>query len=83
MRMGRYCRSGVGLSQEIDGDFSLWKEFVPELHGKIISNTGQNAEKMGFEISDSHFGRIASMAARRNELVSHIVFGGYKLFHSC
>jgi hypothetical protein len=59
MRVGRYRRGGVGLSQEIDGDFSLWQEFVPKLHGKIISNTGKNAEKVGFEISDSHFGRVA------------------------
>jgi len=30
LSMGGYGWCGVGLSEEIDGDFGLWQELVPE-----------------------------------------------------
>ena len=56
------CGRGIGLVEEVNGNFSLWKQFVPKFEWEVIGNTSEYAEEVVFEVPDGHFGCIAMMA---------------------
>ena len=61
--IGRHSRGGIGLAEQVDGDLSLRKEFVPEVQREVVSHTHKDAEEMRLEIPDCNFGRISAVAA--------------------
>jgi hypothetical protein len=81
MGIGRYSRGGIGLTEQVGGDLSLRKEFVPKVHREVVSHTSKDAEEMRLEISDCNFGCVSAMAAWRNKFVCHFVCVGDERFH--
>jgi hypothetical protein len=79
--IGRHSRGGIGLVEQVDGDLSLRKVFVPEVYKEVINHTHKDAEEMRLEILDCNFGCISEMAAQRNKFVCHFVCLGDERFH--
>jgi hypothetical protein len=59
-------------SQEIQCDFRLWQESVPQVQWEGGVNRGEPRHKVFLESTDGAFRGIASMAARWHKLVSDI-----------
>ena len=79
--IGRHGRGGIGLAEQVDGDLSLGKEFVPEVQREAFSHTRKDAEEMRLAIPDCHFGRISAMASWRDKFVCHFVCVSDERFH--
>jgi hypothetical protein len=75
MRGGRELRKQPRCPQEIQRDFRLWQESVPQVLWKGRINRGEPGHKVFFESSDGAFSGIASMTVRRHQLVRDIVDG--------
>jgi hypothetical protein len=67
--------------QEIQCDFRLRLESVPQVQWKGGVYSGESCHKVLFESSDGAFSGIAAMAVRRHQLVLHIT-GGEKILQS-
>jgi hypothetical protein len=61
--------------QEIQRDFRLWQESVPQVQWKGGVNRGEPGHKVFFESSDSAFREVAAMAMRWHQLISDIIDG--------
>jgi hypothetical protein len=61
--------------QEIQSDFRLWQESVPQVHREGGVNGGDPGHKVFLESSDGAFRSIASMTMRRHQLISDIIDG--------
>jgi hypothetical protein len=59
----------------------LWQESVPQVHGERGVDGGEAGYKVFFEGSDGALCSVASMAVRRNQLVSDII-GGEEILQS-
>lgn len=70
MDADRYSGSGIIFPQQIDSDFCLRKEFVPEFGGEAINYPCKNAEN---EVLYGYFVYIVAMTARGDEFVGHFV----------
>jgi hypothetical protein len=79
--IGRHSRGGIGLVEQVDGDLSLRKAFVPQVQREVISHTCKDAEEMRLEVPDCNFGRISAVAAWRDQFVCHFVCVGDESFH--
>jgi hypothetical protein len=53
---GRHGRGDGGLTEEIESELSLWKEFVPQVVGEDFAESRQNGKEVGFEGLDGSFG---------------------------
>ena len=53
--------SQCGLAEEVEGEFILGEELVPELVGKGGVGTGKDSKEVVFEGVDGLFGGIAAM----------------------
>ena len=62
------------MAQEIEGEFGLGDEQVPEVLWEVGGNTGKNGNEVGLEGPDGLLGGIAAMDVRRYKLVSCVVF---------
>jgi hypothetical protein len=62
-------------SQEIQRDFRLWQESVPQVQWEGGVNWGDTGHKVFFEGPDGAFRDVAAMAVGRNQLVSDIIDG--------
>jgi hypothetical protein len=62
-------------SQEIQCDFRLRYEYVPQVQWKCGVNLGEPCHKVFFEGPDGAFRGVAAMAVRRHQLVSDIIDG--------
>ena len=54
---------GIGLVEQVKGDFGLGKEFVPKVERETIDDPGKYAEEVRFEVANRHFGCVVAMAA--------------------
>jgi hypothetical protein len=61
--------------QEIQFDFRLWQESVPQVHWEGGVNGGEAGRKVFFESPDGAFCGVASMKVKRNQLISDIIDG--------
>ena len=61
--IGRHSRGGIGLVEQVDGDLSLGKEFVPEVQREVFSHSHKDAEEMRLEVLDCNFGCISVVTA--------------------
>ena len=77
----RHSRGGIGLTEQVDGDLSLMKEFVPEVQREVVRHTRKDAEEMRLEIPDCNFCRISAVAAQRDKFVCHFVCVSDERFH--
>ena len=71
--IGRDGRITSGKSQEVEGEFNLWKEFIPQLQGAKAVNSGEGGNKMLLKCRDRSFGRNDAMIVRGFELDVHFV----------
>ncbi len=71
--IGRDGRITSGKSQEVEGEFNLWKEFIPQLQGAKAVNSGEGGDEMLFKCCDCAFGRIEAMIVRGYKLDLHFV----------
>jgi hypothetical protein len=62
-------------SQEIQHDFRLWQESVPQVKWEVGVNQGDPSHKLFLESSDGAFRSVASMSVRWHQLVSNIIDG--------
>jgi hypothetical protein len=59
--------------QEIQCDFRLWQESVPQVHWEGGVNCGDSGHKVFLESPDGAFRGVASMTVRRNQLIIDII----------
>ena len=50
-----------GLPEEIESEFYLGEEMIPEKVGEQFRNAGGNCQKVGFESADGSLGNVALM----------------------
>ena len=68
MRVGWYSWCCVWLLQQIEWDFGLWEQSVPQWPWEIIQDARrQNTGKMLFECFDGDFGDVLSVTAEGYE----------------
>ena len=53
---GRHIRVKGGLSNEIQGEFRLQEELVPQEVGEGIRDSGKDGKEVGFQSGDGAFG---------------------------
>ena len=61
---GRHVRGKGGLAEEVQGEFRLREELVPQEVGERIGDAGKDGKEVGFEIADGAFGYVAAMEIR-------------------
>ena len=69
MLPGRHARCDGGLAKEVESEFGLWEEQVPEVARECGRQIGDDGKEVGFEGLDGSFGGIAAVDIRRDELV--------------
>jgi hypothetical protein len=75
VRSGRELRMQSRGLQEIQSDFRLWQESVPQVQWEGGFNRGEPGHKVLLESPDGAFRGVASMAVRWHQLVSDIIDG--------
>jgi hypothetical protein len=75
VRGGGELRMQTRCPQEIQCDFRLWQDSVPQVHWEGGVNGGEPGHKVFLESSDGAFRGVASMTVRRNQLISNIIDG--------
>ena len=65
---GRDGRCNVGLAKEVQGEFCLGQQAVPQEVGKGIRNSRQNGEELCFERADGTFRDVAAVKIWRDKL---------------
>jgi hypothetical protein len=75
VRSGRELWMQSRGSQEIQRDFRLWQESVPQVQWEGGVNRGEPGHKVLLESPDGAFGGVAAMAVRWHQLVSDIIDG--------
>ena len=58
---GRNGKGDVGLAKEVQGEFCLGQQAVPEEVGKGIRDSRQNGEEVCFERADGTFSDVAAV----------------------
>ena len=58
---GRNGRGDVGLAKEVQGEFCLGQQAVPQEVGKGITYSHQNGEEVCFECADGTFSDVAAV----------------------
>lgn len=53
------------MTEEIDGDFSLWEEKIPSVARESLVDTSQDGDEVGFECPNCSFGFVASVHVGR------------------
>ncbi len=71
----------MGEAEQVKGELNLWSKLVPELVGAQVVDSCKGSHKMFFESSDSSFGGIDTMVARRDQLDCH--FAGADVLLNC
>jgi hypothetical protein len=75
VRGGRELRRQTRGPQEIQCDFRLWQESVPQVHWEGGVNRGDPGHKVFLEIPDGAFRGVASVKVRRNQLIRDFIYG--------
>ena len=65
---GRYGRCNVGLAKEVQGEFCLGQQAVPQEVGKDIRDSRQNGEEVCLERADGTFSDVAAVNIWRDKL---------------
>jgi hypothetical protein len=73
VRGGRELWMQTRGPQEIQSDFRLWQESVPQMYWGGGVNCGEPGHKVFLESSNGAFGGVASMTARRHQLIGDII----------
>jgi hypothetical protein len=82
VRGGRELWMQMWCPQEMQRDFRLWEEFVPQVHWDGGVNWGESGYKVFFESPDGALCSVASTTVRRNQLISNIM-GSEEILQSC
>jgi hypothetical protein len=82
VRGGRELWMQTRGPQEIQSDFRLWQESVPQVHMEGGVKWGEPGHKVFLEIPDGAFRSIALMTVRRHQLISDII-DGEEIIQSC
>ncbi len=48
------------MPQEVEGQYHLWEESVPELHWEVVIHSGKDCLKMVLEVLLCAFGKVLS-----------------------
>jgi hypothetical protein len=75
VRGGGELRMQARCSQEIQCDFRLWQESVPQVHWEGGVNSGESGHKVFLESPDGAFRGVESIKVRWNQLISDIIDG--------
>ena len=65
---GRNVRGKGGLAEEVQGEFRLREELVPEEVGEGIGDTNEDGKELSFKIADGMFSNILAMDIWRDKL---------------
>ena len=69
--IGRDGRIASGKTQEVEGEFNLWKKFIPKLKGAKAVNSGKGGKEVLFKGDDRPFSSIDAMIVRWHKLDVH------------
>ena len=69
---GRHVRGKGGIEEEVQGEFRLREELVPQEVGERIGDAGKDGKEVGFEIADGAFGYVAAMEIRWDNMESAV-----------
>ena len=58
---GRDGRCNIGLAKEVQGEFCLGQQTVPQEVGKVIRDSCQNGEEVCLERADGMFSDVAAV----------------------
>ena len=61
-----------GLAEEVQGEFGLREELVPEKVGEVIGVAGEHRKEVSFKSVDGAFSYVAAMYIRRYKLESAV-----------
>ena len=61
MLPGRHLRCKGGLEEEVQGEFCLREELVPEEVGEGIGDAGEDGKELSFKSADGTFSNIEAM----------------------
>jgi hypothetical protein len=75
VRDGGELRMQTRCPQEIQCDFCLWQESVPQVHWEGGVNRVEFGHKVFLENPDGALCGVASMTVRQNQLISDIIYG--------
>ena len=64
----RHVRGKGGLAEEVQGDFRLREELVPEEVGEGIGDTNEDGKELRFKSADGMFSNILAMDIWRDKL---------------
>ena len=64
----RHVRGKGGLAEEVQGDFRLREELVPEEVGEVIGDASEDGKEVRFKGVDVTFSDIAAMDIWRDKL---------------
>ena len=65
---GIYIRGKGGLVEEVQGEFGLREELVPEEVGELIGDAGEVRKEVRFKSVDGVFGYVVAMDIRQDKL---------------
>ena len=65
---GRNVRGKGGLAEEVQGEFRLREELVPEEVGEGIGDTNEDGKELRFKSADGMFSNILAMDIWRDKL---------------
>ena len=64
----RHVRGKGGLAEEVQGEFGLQEELVPEEVGEGIGDAGKDGKEVSFKSVDGAFRYVAEMYTRQDKL---------------
>ena len=65
---GRHIRGKGGLAEEVQGEFRLREELVPEEVGEVIGDDSEDGKELRFKSADGMFSNILAMDIWRDKL---------------
>ena len=68
MLLDRHVRGNSGLAEEVQDEFRLQKELVPEEVGEGIGDSGKDKKDVSFKSTDGTFSDIEEMDISRDKL---------------
>ena len=79
LRIGGEFGIEAGAAQGVQGEFSLWQQFVPKVEREIFVHTADSSDETIFECAGSTFSCVLAVKVGGNQLVVD-VFVDHKLF---
>jgi len=82
LRPSRQAGVDAGPAQEIEREFSLGEQAVPEMHREVLVRAAEAGDEVVLEGADGTFGGIAAMDMGRDQLKVNLL-GSKEVLENC